>query len=161
KAPRGGMVRGLQTGRHIPVNTRANRHRFLALHREMGHASRAKTATSIHEYVGASFDDLARFNGAQATQSVSTGIHVGTSGTTLYMPTLYPNDACIEVTTAYFFGSRAVAAWDWCKAITFVAQVTINKSFVDTYTMNGNYTTQIVRTKASTNQWTAYLYDYK
>jgi hypothetical protein len=162
KAPRGGMVRGLRTGRRIPVNTRANTRRFLALHRQMRNAIHGKTGSTqtIHEYVGSSFDDLAGFNGAQATQSVSTRIHVRNSGTTLYMPTMYPNDSCIEVTTAYFFGSRAVAAWDWCQAIRFVAQVAINKSFVDTYTVNGNYTTQIVRTNASDNEWTAYLYNY-
>jgi hypothetical protein len=163
KAPRGGMVQGLQTGRHISVNTPANTRRFLALHRQMLHGLHGKTgrAATIHEYVGTSFDRLANFNGAQATQSVSTRIHVGNAGTTLYMPTMYPNDACIEVTTAYFFGSRAVAAWDWCQAIRFVAQVPINRKFVGTYTVNHNYTTQIVRTNASTNEWTAYLYNYK
>jgi len=162
-APRGGMVHGLQTGRHISVNTAANTRRFLTLHRQMRNAFHGKTGSvaTLHEYVGTSFDDLAGFNGAQATQSVSTKIHVGNAGTTLYMPTMYPNDACIEVTTAYFFGSRAVAAWDWCKAIRFVAQVTINKRFVTTYTVNNNYTTQIVRTNPSTNEWTAYLYNYK
>ena len=156
------MVQGLQTGRHISVNTPANTRRFLSLHRQMRNALHGKTGRTamIDEYVGTSFDDLAGFNGAQATQSVSTRIHVRNGGTTLYMPTMYPNDACIEVTTAYFFGSRAVAAWDWCQAIRFVAQVPINKSFVDTYTVNNNYTTQIVRTNPSTNEWTAYLYNY-
>src|SRR6266576_2040765 len=74
---------------------------------------------------------------------------------------MYPNDACIEVTTAYFFGSQAVAAWDWCKAIRFVAQVDINKRFMRTYTLDKNYSTQIVRTNPSNNEWTAYLYNYK
>jgi hypothetical protein len=162
-APRGDIVQGLQTGRRIPVNTPANTRRFLALHRQMRNAIHGKAGrvATIHEYVGASFDNLANFDGAQATQSVSTRIHVGNSGTTLYMPTMYPNASCIEVTTAYFFGSRAVAAWDWCKAIRFVAQVTINRRFVDTYTVNHNYTTQIVRTNPSINEWTAYLYNFK
>ena len=31
------------------------------------------------------------------------------------------------MTTAYFFGSQVVAAWDWCEAIRFVAQVPIDK----------------------------------
>src|SRR5215470_10762575 len=57
-APRGGLVRGLQTGRHIPVNTRANTRRFLALHRQMKNALHGRTGkvTTIHEYVGSSFD---------------------------------------------------------------------------------------------------------
>src|SRR5215475_9267104 len=72
KAPRGALVRGLQTGRHISVNTPANTRRFQALHRRMRNALHGKAgSTSIHEYVGTSFDDLAGFNGAQATQSVS------------------------------------------------------------------------------------------
>ena len=46
---------------------------------------------TIHEYVGTSFDNLADFKGSQATQSVSTRIQPADGGTTLYMPTMYPN----------------------------------------------------------------------
>ena len=39
--------------------------------------------------------------------------------------------------------------------------MTIDKNFMTTYTLNKNYSTQIVRTNESTNEWTAYLYNYK
>jgi hypothetical protein len=161
-APRGGAVTGLQTGAHLSANNPSSLHAFRVLHRQMRHPGRTRTngVDTIHEYVGTSFQDLAGFKGAQATQSVSTRIRVGDGGTTLYMPTMYPNHSCIEVTTAYFFGSQAVAAWDWCVAIRFVAQVDIDKHFMQTYTLDKNYSTQIVQTKKSTNEWTAYLYNY-
>ena len=118
----------------------------------------------IHENVGTSFD--ASTLGSQATQSVSTKIKPGDPGTTLYTPTMYPSGgstagSCIEMSTAYFHTSQVVAAWDWCKAINFVAQVTINRAFMKTYTQNGSYSTQITQTNASNNTWTSYLYNYK
>jgi hypothetical protein len=74
---------------------------------------------------------------------------------------MYPNGAsCVEVATAYFFGSQVVGAWDWCVQIRFVVQVQITNQFMRNYTQNMNYSVQIVQTNEATNQWTAYLYNY-
>ena len=109
-APRGGAVAGLQTGAHISVNNAGVRAAFRALHRQMRdgriHGKSGRVST-IHEYVGTSFQDLAGFNGAQATQSVSTKIQ----RRQLRAPRCtcrrcIRTASCIEVTTAYFFGSR-------------------------------------------------------
>ncbi len=159
-APHVGHVKGAQYGPDIPIDNPHAVHAFKALHQQMrGQISGTRPAV-IHEYVGTSFDEST--SGAQATQSVSTKIKPADPNTTLYTPTMYPSGgSCIEVSTAYFHTSQVVAAWDWCKAITFVAQVTIDKSFMQTYTLHRNYSVQIVQTDPSNNTWTAYLYNYK
>lgn len=165
-APHVGHVAGVQYGPHISLNNHQSVHAFKTLHNQMlgtGHTSKADIDT-IHEYVGTSFNQSTV--GSQATQSVSTKIHAGPNTPALYTPTMYPSGgstpgSCIEISTAYLPGSDAVAAWDWCHAITFVAQKTINKSFMKTYTKKKNYSVQILQTKASNNTWTAYLYNYK
>src|SRR5205823_11788695 len=76
-------------------------------------------------------------------------------------PTMYPSGgSCIEVSTAYFHTSQVVAAWDWCVLIRFVASVPIDASFLATYAVGHNYAVQIVQTDPSTNEWTAYLFNY-
>jgi hypothetical protein len=173
-APHVGNVAGLQTGPDISIRNPHSVHAFRVLHASMlrtaasGRTS-GKTAPTgrpqtIHEYVGTSFDTDTM--GSQASQSVSTKIKPGNPGTTLYTPTMYPSGgssagSCIEMSTAYFYSSQVVAAWDWCKAITFVAQVTIDKSFMKTYTKHHYYSTQIKQTDAASNTWTSYLYNYK
>lgn len=165
-APHVGHVAGVQYGPHISMNNPRSVHAFRSLHNQMlgiGHQSKADLDT-IHEYVGTSFDQDTV--GSQATQSVSTKIHAGPQTPALYTPTMYPSGgstpgSCIEISTAYLPGSDAVAAWDWCHAITFVAQKTIDKSFMKTYTKHKNYSVQILQTKASDNTWTAYLYNYQ
>jgi hypothetical protein len=167
-APHVGTVAGLQTGPHIAMNNPQSVHAFRALHAQMlgtrsGQAKPGSIST-IHEYIGTSFDSDTM--GSQATQSVSTKIHVGNPGTTLYTPTMYPSGgssagSCIEMSTAYFYGSQYVAAWDWCVAENFVAEVAIDKSFMKTYTKHGFYSTQILQTDSSNNTWTSYLYNYQ
>lgn len=164
-APHVGFVAGVQRGTNISVRNPASVHAFRQLHAQMlGTVNKAQPQT-IHEYVGSSFTNMSNSMGSQATQSVSTKIKPADPGTTLYTPTMYPSGgtagSCIEMSTAYFHTSQVVAAWDWCKAINFVAQVTINKQFMHTYTQHKNYTTQIVQTNASKNTWTSYLYNYK
>jgi hypothetical protein len=167
-APHVGTVSGVQTGPNISIRNPESVRAFRQLHQQM--LSRAKgtqpgQASTIHEYLGTSFDNEGNSMGSQATQSVSTKIKPADSGTTLYTPTMYPSGgsqgSCIEISTAYFQSSQVVAAWDWCQAITFVAQVNINKAFMKTYTQNQNYSVQIKQTKASNNTWTAYLYNYQ
>jgi hypothetical protein len=164
-APHVGVVAGAQYGSRIAIRSAEVVDEFRAIHAAMGvHFSGRVPATTIHETIGTSFRHLAGMVGSQASQSVSTSI-VASSGTTLYMPTMYPlggatGGSCIEVTTVYTPSANFVGAWDWCQAINFEAQVAINASFISTYTQAGAYSVQVVRTAASTNTWTAYLYDY-
>ncbi len=166
-AQHAGHVAGVQYGPNISVNNPQSVHAFRVLHRGLISGATSKTGQSIdtiHPSDGTSFN--ANTVGSQATQSVSTKIKPANGGTTLYTPTMYPSGgstpgSCIEMSTAYFSDSQVVAAWDWCQAITFVAQVTIDKSFMATYTKHHSYSTQIVQTKASPNTWTSYLYNYK
>lgn len=163
-APHRGVVAGLRTGPTISIGNPSSLHAFRVLHAQLrstvtGQPAGATPAT-IHENVGTSFD--ADTVGSQATQSVSTKIKPADPNTTLYTPTMYPSGgSCIEMSTAYFHTSQVVAAWDWCKAITFVADVKIDKSFMRTYTHHHNYSTQILQTDAASNTWTSYLYNYK
>lgn len=156
-------VVGAQYGTHLSIDNPSSLHAFKVLHQQLlGHQSRQPD--TIHEYVGTSFDSSDM--GSQATQSVSTKIKPRDPGTTLYTPTMYPSGgssagSCIEISTAYFHTSQVVAAWDWCQAITFVAEAKIDASFMKTYTSHQNYTVQIVQTDSSNNTWTAYLYNYK
>lgn len=163
QAPHVGQVAGVQRGSTISINNPTSVRAFRELHAQMrsGHRAAANPGlTGIHEYVGTSFKSNTL--GSQATQSVSTKIKPANAGTTLYTPTMYPSGgSCIEMSTAYFHDSQVVAAWDWCKAITFVAQVDINKKFITTYTQHHNYSVQIVQTDAGSNTWTSYLYDYQ
>ncbi len=163
RAPHVGTVAGVQRGSKISINNRTAVHAFRALHAQMRAGDRAAASpdlTTIHEYVGTSFNSNTL--GSQATQSVSTKIKPANAGTTLYTPTMYPSGgSCIEMSTAYFHDSQVVAAWDWCKAITFVAQVDINKKFMSTYTQHKNYSVQIIQTDGASNTWTSYLYNYQ
>jgi hypothetical protein len=166
-APHVGTVAGLQTGPHISIRNQQSVHAFRVLHQSLIAASKGASGDSIdtiHPSDGTSFN--ASDSGSQASQSVSLKIHVGNQGTTLYTPTTYPSaggtpGSCIEMSTAYFYGKQVVAAWDWCKAINFVAEVKIDKAFMKTYTKKHYYSTQIIQTNASNNTWTSYLYNYK
>jgi hypothetical protein len=164
-APHVGAVAGARYGAGIAIRATSVVDGFRAVHEAMGVRFPPRvTPDTIHETIGTSFDAPSGLIGSQASQSVSTSI-VASSGTTLYMPTMYPlggttGGSCIEVTTVYTPSADYVGAWDWCHAINFEAQVTINASFISTYTESGKYSVQIVRTAASTNTWTAYLYDY-
>ena len=166
-APHQGHVSGVRYGADVTVANPQSVHAFKVLHRDLIARSRGASGSAIdtiHPSDGTSFD--ASTVGSQATQSVSTKIKPARGDTTLYTPTMYPSGgstpgSCIEMSTAYFASSQVVAAWDWCKAITFVAEIPIDKSFIKTYTKHHNYTTQIVQTKASDNTWTSYLYNYK
>jgi len=156
-------VAGVRTGPNLSINTPHNIRAFLELHGAMLGArwTPPSVPNTIHEYVGTSFDNIANSTGAQALQSVSTKIKPADRGTTLYMPTMYPSGgSCIEVSTAYFHTSQVVAAWDWCVDIRFDAEVTIDSAFLATYAEQHNYAVQIVQTDPSTNQWTAYLFNY-
>jgi hypothetical protein len=165
-APHAGTVAGRQGGAHISLNNPASLRTFRDLHRQLlpnkGSNGTGIDASAFHSYVGTSFQNLPNSNGAQATQSVSTKIEPANAGTTLYTPTIYPSGgSCIEVSTAYFHTSQVVAAWDWCVQIRFVVQIPIDRAFMRKYTVDKNYSTQIVRTKSNPNTWTAFLYNYK
>lgn len=166
-APHVGHVAGVRYGADVEVDNPKAVHAFHVLHRGLIPSSGGPSGgavDTIHPSVGTSFN--ADTVGSQATQSVSTKIDVERGDTYLYTPTMFPSGgstpgSCIEITTAYFLGTESVAAWDWCQAITFVAEIHIDKSFLKVYTKHHNYSTQIVQTKASPNTWTAYLYNYQ
>jgi hypothetical protein len=162
-APHSGHVAGVQYGPGISANSHAAVHAFRVLHKGLfatGKQQAGPALDTIHVNVGSSFNTDTV--GSQASQSVSTKIHAGPNTPVLYTPTMYPSGgSCIEMSTAYFPDQNIVAAWDWCQAITFVAQVNINKKFKKTYTKKGFYSTQILQTDKATNTWTSYLYNYK
>jgi hypothetical protein len=106
-------------------------------------------------------------NGAQATHSVEPNIQIPAGNPDIiYAPTLDPSGkTCIEVTTYYWQGGNAVGAWDWCAASPgFAAVRGIDTNFINTYTttVNGERAYQVrdIQTNATTNSWTAYLFNY-
>jgi hypothetical protein len=159
-APHDGQVAGARYGAGISVDNPTTTRTFKALHDQMRGESVESGIQTIHTNIGTSFN--ASTSGAQATQSVSPKIEPANPGTTLYTPTMYPSGgSCIEVSTAYFYSNQVVAAWDWCRAIRFVAEVDIDKDFMNTYTKHKNYSVQIIQTDPSDNTWTAYLFNYQ
>jgi hypothetical protein len=166
-APHHGHVIGVEYGATIAINNARAVHAFRILHRGLIGGVTAKggqALDTIHPSDGTSFN--ADTVGSQATQSVSPKIKPTRRDTTLYTPTMFPSGgstagSCIEMSTAYFHDSQVIAAWDWCQAIDFVAEVHINKRFMKTYTLHNSYSTQIVQTESSTNTWTSYLYNYR
>ncbi|WP_333769378.1 hypothetical protein [Streptomyces sp. IBSBF 2435] len=116
----------------------------------------------IHPAQGTSFKSASGADGSCATQSVSTQLTVADTATTIYTPTMYPpGGSCVELVTVYTKSVRSVSAWDWCKSVNFAASVTINSSFLSTYTNgSGAYTGRVIRTSAAANTWTAALYNY-
>jgi len=122
-------------------------------------------ASQLHAWWG-SFPGTNSGTAVMATQSVSSTLRLSHSGDVLYAPTMTPADnSCIEVVTMHNKTQAQVWAWDWCQAIAPGAEVTVNSSFLAKYTATvgglTSYTTEDVQTNASTNTWTAYLYDYQ
>jgi hypothetical protein len=120
---------------------------------------------SLHAGYGAFPFDAS--NGAQATHSVNPNVQIPAGNPDIiYAPTLDPSGkTCIEVTTYYWQGGNAVGAWDWCAASPgFAAVRGIDANFISTYTrtVNGQpaYQVRDIQTNATTNSWTAYLFNY-
>ncbi|MBY8882186.1 hypothetical protein [Actinacidiphila acidipaludis] len=124
--------------------------------------SAVRPLVSIHPAQGTAFKALSGADGSCATQSVSTQLTVRDSYTTIYTPTMYPpGGSCVELVTVYTNSTRSVSAWDWCKSVNFAASVTINSSFLSTYTNgSGAYTGRVIRTSTASNTWAAALYNY-
>jgi hypothetical protein len=106
-------------------------------------------------------------NGAQAVHSVNPNLQIPSGNPDIiYAPTLDPSGkTCIEVTTYYWQGGNAVGAWDWCAASPgFAAVIGIDANFISKYTttVNGHpaYSVRDIQTNATTNSWTAYLFNY-
>lgn len=116
----------------------------------------------IHPAQGTAFKSMSGADGSCATQSVSTQLTVQDGYTTIYTPTMYPpGGSCVELVTVYTQSVRSVSAWDWCQSVNFAASVPINSSFLSTYTNgSGAYTGRVIRTNASSNTWSAALYNY-
>ncbi|WP_255945574.1 hypothetical protein [Streptomyces odontomachi] len=127
-----------------------------------GSDSAQQLRVDIHPAQGTAFKSMSGADGSCATQSVSTQLTVADSFTTIYTPTMYPpGGSCVELVTVYTRSVRSVSAWDWCQSVTFEASVAINSSFMSTYTNgSGAYTGRVIRTSASSNTWSAALYNY-
>ncbi|MFF7156055.1 hypothetical protein [Streptomyces sp. NPDC008139] len=159
---------------HRQLNSLTQQHRSqygtpsgIAAKGPLGTASPATGAVvrpllDIHPAQGTAFKSLSGSDGSCATQSVSTQLTVHDSGTTIYTPTMYPaGGSCVELVTVYTRTVRSVSAWDWCRSVNFAASVTINSSFLTTYTGGtGSYTGRVVKTSAASNTWSADLYNY-
>jgi hypothetical protein len=120
---------------------------------------------TLHAYWGV--DPSETIHGAQANQQLDSFTLPSTSGDTIYSPTLDPSAlTCIEVSTVYVGGADYVGAWNWCAASPGWGVLTVDNTsaFQSKYTtvISGRrfYTIQDVQTNATTNQWTAYLYNY-
>lgn len=138
----------------------AAKDRFSAAGGAPGHSP---AATVLHRWWG-SFPDAQAGTGLMATQSVSSTFRLSHSGDVLYAPTMDPpENSCIEVVTVHNHKVAQVWAWDWCSTIAPAAIVSMNASFLATYTttVNGQpaYTVKDVQTSTSPNTWTAYLFN--
>ncbi|TDD73310.1 carbohydrate-binding protein [Actinomadura darangshiensis] len=157
RAPKHGRVAGARDFTPNARNAKAVE-RFRDLHR-----SRLRRE-QIHHFWGVE-PAAGTHDGMQATHSVDTSYQVSNSADFTYTPTIKAAGSCMEVTTVY---SQAVGneiwAWDWCGGNGPAKEVKMDASFVQTYTkpVNGHpaYSVQLVQTNASTNAWSAYLYNY-
>lgn len=156
-APKRGHVAGARDFTPNARNAEAVE-RFRELHR-----SRLRRE-QIHHFWGVE-PAAGTHDGMQATQSVDTSYRVSESADFTYTPTIKAAGSCMEVTTVY---SQAVGneiwAWDWCGGNGPAKEVRMDANFLQTYTkpVNGHpaYSVQLVQTNASTNAWSAYLYNY-
>lgn len=129
-------------------------------------ASDATSYGQLHNDWGVDVANSTRATGLFAMQSVVPNARALSGGDYVYAPTAIPaGGACIEVTTAYYGGGAVVWAWDWCGGRDGPLKIVrIDSSFLSTYTttVNGHpaYALEEHRTDASSNTWTAYLYNY-
>jgi hypothetical protein len=105
--------------------------------------------------------------GAQATQSLNPALVAPKTGSQfIYAPTMDPSGIdTIEMSAIYDAGGNYIGAWDWGSANpSFAKTAAINSSFLATYATKVSglyfYSLQNVQTDATTNTWTAYLYNY-
>lgn len=157
-------VHGVVRGQAVRQQTAGQIATFRAAHEGLIHGPQAARpkATQIHPAQGTAFVDEGNDEGSFAVQSVTTNLHPTDGGTTIYTPTMYSaGGSCVEITTVYTSSVQAVEAWDWCQRIDFEASVPINAAFLSRYTNGtGAYTAELLRTNATNNTWTAFLFDY-
>lgn len=156
-APKRGVVAGARTFTPSARNAEAVE-KFRGLHR-----SRLRRE-QIHHFWGVE-PAAGTHDGFMASQSVDTSYRVSNSADFTYTPTIKAAGSCMEITTVY---SQAVGneiwAWDWCGGNGPRKEIAMDADFLQTYTrpVNGHpaYSVQLVRTNASTNAWSAYLYNH-
>lgn len=174
-APHVGVVQGALSG--VAAVRAAGRaaDTFRLLHQQRveqarsGHDARtpsaAKPADTVHDFWGPE-PKQGSVDGNQATQSVNPELKLSVSGDVVYAPTLKPaGPSCVENVTAYQSGQAPQFwAWDWCGSQGPAKTLTIDDSFLKTYTqqVNGHpaYSVQEVQTDSGSNAWTTYLYNY-
>ncbi|GAA1737140.1 cellulose binding domain-containing protein [Luedemannella helvata] len=77
----------------------------------------------------------------------------------VYAPTTYPGSgSCIEMVTVYRSG-LFISPFDWCGG-GWQTGTEVTPSFQTNYIRSSAYSVKIEKTNATTNQWTAYLYNY-
>ncbi|MBM7774718.1 hypothetical protein JOD54_004922 [Actinokineospora baliensis] len=125
----------------------------------------ANAAAQKHTFWGPEPQLSTNADGMVATHSVIPTLRLSNRSDVVYAPTMKPTShSCIEVVTAYGLGQAPqLWAWDWCKSVSPAKVVPIDTAFLSKYTttVNGRqaYTIQVLRTNASTNSWTASLYN--
>ncbi|MCP2335912.1 hypothetical protein [Actinomadura rupiterrae] len=164
-APKSGRVAHARPVPHNAGTDKAAR-AFRELHRARLQNGGAGPALreQVHEFWGVE-PAAGTHDGLMATHSIDPSYRVSFADDFTYAPTTKAASSCMEVTTVY---SQAVGnelwAWDWCGGDGPAVEVPMDAAFQRTYTtqVNGHaaYTVQLVRTNASANAWTAYLYNY-
>jgi hypothetical protein len=106
--------------------------------------------------------------GGQATQVVNPNIVMQSSDPDIiFAPTFIPSGiSCIEISTIYANNGDLVGAFDWCANGgngEWGKQTPVGDLSSYITEVNGQqvYSVQDVQTDASTNSWTAYLYNYQ
>ncbi|MGK5548586.1 carbohydrate-binding protein, partial [Streptomyces sp. URMC 127] len=105
-------------------------------------------------------------DGIMATHSVDASYRVSDSENFTYSPTTKAQNSCMEVVTAYWESGNEIWAWDWCSSPGGPAKtLAVDAAFLATYTNGATgrpaYSVQLVQDDAATNQWSAYLYNYR
>ncbi|MGW1076105.1 carbohydrate-binding protein [Streptomyces sp. NPDC002537] len=105
-------------------------------------------------------------DGIMATHSVDPAYRVSDAENFTYAPTTKAQNSCMEMVTAYWNTGDELWAWDWCSSPGGPARtVAVNADFLATYTTNATghpaYTVQMTQDDPGSNQWSAYLYNYR
>ncbi|RLU78194.1 carbohydrate-binding protein [Streptomyces griseocarneus] len=126
---------------------------------------RRQDADLTHNWWGV-FPQPGTHDGIMATHSVDPSYRVSDPENFTYAPTTKAQNSCMEMVTAYWNSGDELWAWDWCSSPGGPAKtVPINADFLATYTTTASgrpaYTVQMVKDGTGTNQWSAYLYNYR
>ncbi|AEW98719.1 hypothetical protein [Streptantibioticus cattleyicolor] len=166
-APARGTVPGRAIGTHaVTARDRAAVERFRRL--RGGAGALRPAASTNHKWWGTKVAaGGAGVLGLSATQTLDPALTLSDADDVLYAPTFKPGPgACIELVTVHTDSGAEIWAWDWCtnSGTDIGATVTVEDAFLARYgtTVGGRtaYSAKVEQTDATSNTWTAYLYDY-